>query len=68
MLRKVLAVCFSALALMMTTTALSAQERLNNAPMSARWATITTEKLPRFSLKKTLKEDRLKPGNRFAAP
>lgn len=65
---KVLAVCFSALALMMTTTILSAQERLNNATMAARWATITKEKLPRFSLNKTLKEDRLKPGNRFAAP
>lgn len=65
---KVLAVWFSALALMMTTTVLSAQERLNNARMAAPWATITKEKLPRFSLKKTLKEDRLKPGNRFAAP
>lgn len=68
MQRKVLAVCFSALALMLTTTTLIAQERLNNAPVNAQWATVTTEKLPRFSLKKTLKEDRLKPGNRFAAP
>lgn len=65
---KVLAVWFSALALMTTTAFLSAQERLNNAAISARWATITREKLPHFSLKKVLKEDRLKPGNRFAAP
>ncbi|HOY17515.1 MAG TPA: hypothetical protein PLC89_09490 [Haliscomenobacter sp.] len=64
---KVLAVWFSALALMLTT-ALTAQERLNNATVSTRWATITSEKLPRFSLKRTLQEDRLKPGNRFAAP
>ena len=64
---KVLAVWFSALALMLTTT-LSAQKRLNNATLPTRWATITSEKLPHFSLKRTLKEDRLKPGNRFAAP
>ncbi|WP_353483408.1 hypothetical protein [Haliscomenobacter sp.] len=64
---KVLAVWFSAMALM-CTTALFAQERLNTTTASAQWASISAEKLPHFSLKKTLKEDRLKPGNRFAAP
>jgi lysyl endopeptidase len=64
---KVLAVWFSAMALM-CTTALFAQERLNTTTATAQWASISTEKLPHFSLKKTLKEDRLKPGNRFAAP
>jgi len=64
---KVLAVWFSAMALMCTSV-LSAQDRLNTTTASARWASISAEKLPHFSLKKTLKEDRLNPGNRFAAP
>jgi hypothetical protein len=64
---KVLAVWFSAMALM-CTTALFAQERLNTTTATAQWASISAEKLPHFSLKKTLKEDRLRPGNRFAAP